>query len=199
VREEEVAQMVRRSAVILVATTSALMAGCSNPPTPTPSSSTTTAPTFTPEEVARAEATKAYITAYLTLVKMSGQPQAKLADYPKDLAVTEHLADPYLARIVTSLAQLRSDGVAARDLGMQPAPKVKSVSLGGAVATVIVTWCPPKPDQLYYVRTGKDVNGTVPVGAAKPPWLITSTMTRVAAIWKLTDVAFDSKSTCKAE
>lgn len=190
--------MVRRAGLAVGAVVMVLVAGCTGTPAPQPSSSTAIIKTFTPEEIAAADAKAAYAEAYLTLVKMGGQPQAKLVDYPTSWMITDHVTDPYLTEIVKSLSVLQREGIAGRDLGMEPVPTVKSVSLGGGTPQVIVTWCPPKPDQLYDVRTGKDLDTTAPSGTAKPPWLITSTMVRVGDKWKLSKVAFDSRSTCKA-
>lgn len=189
--------MTRRTALIVLAAATMLVAGCTSTPTPQPSSSTTTGKTFTPEEVAQAEATKAYAEAYTRVNQMGAQPRAKLADYPKTWAIATYVTDPYLTRIVASYAQLKVNGVGIRDPKVVMTPKVLKVDLAAAKPTVTMSYCPTYKPQLFSLKTGENVPSEKPSGAADLPWLVTSTMTKIGNLWKLTDDSLDSKQTCQ--
>ncbi len=150
-----------------------------------------------PQQLMVMEATEAYGQARRVLRQMDEAPQLRLGDYPKDWAITDYVADPYLSETVRGAAQLKQRGFATRGGTDDVNPSLKSVTATGKRPTVVLNYCPDQVAELYDRKSGGVVTGKPPSGSAKPPYLLTETMTRVDGKWKLTHHDIDWTKTCK--
>ncbi len=149
-----------------------------------------------PQQLMAMEAAEGYREAREVLAQIEADPQLRLVDYPKDWAITDHLSGGLLDETVRNAAWLKRQGLAMRGGRSFADPSVKTVKTSGRNPSVVFTLCPKEVVEAYEVRTGQTRTGYLPSGAAKPPYLSTSTMTRLDGKWKMTGHELDWKSTC---
>ncbi|MFZ0160971.1 MAG: hypothetical protein WAL50_18215 [Kineosporiaceae bacterium] len=177
-----------------------VLAGCAGPSTPsqsTPSPGTPSAsPTADPTQVLTDAAIEGYHAARKVQAAIEANPRARLADYPPSLHITDALTGQALDLAVKAGTAYTAAGRKVTTEMAGSTPTVKSVDL--ATNTVVLVHCPLDEQRTVTVK-GQPMLEVPPSGQAKPPNLVTYTMQRIDARWKLAQVSADGSRTCTAD
>jgi hypothetical protein len=171
------------------------LAGCAGPSTPSPSTPSTPS-TPDPTQVLTDAAIEGYHAARTVQAAIEANPRARLADYPPSLHITDALTGQALDLAITVGAEAVADGRKVTTEMAGSTPTVKSIDL--ATNTVVLVHCPLDEQRTVTVK-GQPMLEVPPSGQAKPPNLVTYTMQRIDARWKLAQVSADGSRTCTAD
>jgi hypothetical protein len=173
------------------------LAGCAGPSTPSPSTlSAPSTPTADPTQVVTDAAIEGYHAARTVQAAIEANPQARLADYPPSLHITDALTGQALDLAVKAGAGLADAKWKVTTEMAGSTPTVKSIDL--ATNTVVLVHC-PLDEQRTLTINGQPAAETPPPGQAKQPNLVTYTMQRSGERWKLAQVSADGSRTCTAD
>lgn len=193
------------TACMVVALTTAGVAGCSSgsqPRTQTPSTSATQSRTASPTasiDPKAQPAVDAYMAYAAAVAEAKRDPKAFVAGTKSAADFRPYAVDPIKGQEIAYVMSLASQQVAFRGAAPTPRIAVASVDLAAKpYGRVVLTDCQKAGTgwEEYVVKTGKSVptvNGEVP-----PPYKLTVTVLYVDGRWGTSSISADKSRTCTA-